>query len=36
MMLAFLTRSFQFKNCAMLIIVLSLAFLSHNFVQISK
>jgi len=31
MMLAFLTRSFQFKSYAALIIVLSLAFTTHNF-----
>ena len=36
MMLAFLTRSFQFKIYAALIIVLSLAFTLHNFFQIDK
>lgn len=36
MMLAFLTRSFQFKNYAILIVTLSVAFIGHNFYEVGK
>lgn len=36
MMLAFLTRSFQFKNYAILIITLSLSFTFHNLFEVKE
>ena len=36
MMLAFLTRSFQFKNYAILIVTLSIAFTVHNFFEVKE